>query len=54
MPRYVYGSFWVRMGKFWDLYVIFCDWMYALKVLGLSLDLLGHPVMAHFERLRSM
>ena len=34
--------------------MIFCDWMYALKVVGLSLDLLGQPVMAHFERLRSM
>ena len=34
--------------------MIFCDWIYALKVVGLSLDLLGQPVMAHFERLRSM
>ena len=54
MPRYVYGSFCVRVGKFLDLYVMFCDWMYALKVLGLSFDLLGHPVMAHLDRLRSM
>ena len=34
--------------------MIFCDWMYALKVVGLRLDLLGHHVIAHFERLRSM
>ena len=31
-----------------------CDWMYALKVVGLSFDLFGHPVIAHFERLRFM
>ena len=34
--------------------MIFCDWMYALKVFGLSLDLLGHPIMAHLDMLRSM
>lgn len=28
--------------------------MYALNVLGFSFDLLGHPVIVHFERLRSM
>ena len=28
--------------------------MYVLKILGLSLDLLGQLVMAYFERLRSM
>ena len=33
---------------------MFWDWMNALKVLGLSLDLLGHPVMAHFDKLRSI
>ena len=27
---------------------------YALKVFGLSLDLLGHLVMVYFERLRSI
>ena len=42
------------MGKVWFLYVIFCDWIYALYVLGLSFDLLGHPVMAHLARLRSI
>lgn len=47
IPRYVYGSF-------WELYVMFCDWIYALKVVGLSSELLGHPVMTHFERLRSI
>ena len=52
MPRYVYDSICVRVGKFLVLYVMFYDWMYALKGLGLSFDLLGHPVMAHFERLR--
>ena len=36
------------------LYVIFWDLMYALKVLGLNLDLLGQPVIAHFERFRFM
>lgn len=54
IPRYVYGSFWVRMGKFWALYVMFCDWIYALKIVGLSLDLLGHPMMAYLEKLRSI
>ena len=28
--------------------------MYALKVAGFSLELLGHPVIAHLERLRSI
>ena len=28
--------------------------MYALKVVGLSLDLFGHPVIAHLDRFRSM
>ena len=54
MPRYVYGSFCVRMRKFFYLYVIFCNWMYALKVFGLDLDLLGHHVMAHLDKLRSI
>lgn len=52
--RYVYGSFCVRVGKLFDLYVIFCDRMYALKVFGLGLDLLGRPVMAHLDRLKSI
>ena len=42
------------MRKVCVLYVIFWDWMYALKVLGLNLDLLGQPVITHFERFRSM
>ena len=54
MPRYVYGSFCVRVGKFFVLYVMFCDWIYALNVFGLSFDLLGHPVIAYFARLRSI
>ena len=54
MSRYVYGLFCARVGNFFGLYVIFCDWMYALKVFGLSLDLLGQHVMAHLDRLRSM
>ena len=33
---------------------MFHDCIYALKVFGLSLNLLGHRVMAHFTRLRSM
>ena len=49
IPKYVYGSFWVRIGKFWELYVICWDCMYALKVVGFSFELLGHPVMAHLE-----
>lgn len=28
--------------------------MYALKLFGLSLDFLGHLVMTHLDRLRSM
>ena len=52
MPRYVYGSFCARVEKFLVLYVTFCDWMYTLNVLGFSFDLLGHPIMAHFERLK--
>ena len=28
--------------------------MYALKVVGLSLDLFGHPVIVHLDRFRSM
>ena len=54
IPRYTYGLFCVRIEKFWDLYVMSCDWIYDLKVVGLSLDLLGYPLMAHLERLRSM
>ena len=52
--RYVYGSFGMRVENVLVLYVIFCDWMYALNVLDLSFDLLGHFVMTHFERLRSI
>ena len=33
---------------------MFCNWMNALKVFGLNFDWLGHPVIAHFERFRSM
>ena len=33
---------------------MYCDWIYALKVLDFSLDLLRHLVMTHFERLRSI
>ena len=54
MPRYVYGACCVRIGKPFALYVMFCDWMNALNVLGLNLDLLGHFVMAHLDRLRSI
>ena len=32
--------------------MICCDWMYVLKVAGFSLELLGHLVMTHIERLR--
>ena len=35
MPRYVYGSCCVRIGKPFALYVMFCDWMNALNMLGL-------------------
>ena len=31
----------------WFLYLIFWDWMYALKVIAVMYPLLGHPVMAH-------
>ena len=54
MPRYVYGSICVRMEKFLDLNVMYCNWIYALKVFGLSLDLLGQLAMTRFERLSSM
>ena len=33
---------------------MFCNCMNALKVFGLSLDLLGQPMMAHFKRFRSL
>ena len=33
---------------------MFCDCMNALKVFGLSLGLLGQPMMAHFERFKSL
>ena len=33
---------------------MYCDWIYALKVVDFKLELLGQTVMAHFERLRSM
>ena len=54
MPMYVYDSFCVSVGKFLVLYVMFCDWMKALNVLGLSFDLFGQPVMAYLTRLRSI
>lgn len=53
MPRYVYGSFCVRVGKGLFLNWMCCACMYALKVVGLKLNLFGHPVIAHLERLRS-
>lgn len=34
--------FCVRVGKVLDLYVMFCDWVYNVKVFGLSFDLLRH------------
>ena len=53
MPRYVYGSFCVRVGK--GLFLKWMHWacMYALKVVGFRFDLLGHSVITHLERLRS-
>ena len=54
MPRYVYGSFCVRVGKFLDLYGMFCDWINALKVLGVNFDLFRHPVIAHLARFKSI
>jgi hypothetical protein len=48
----VYGLFCVRVGKLFYLYVMFCNWMYALKVLGLSFDLLEYLVMTHIDRLK--
>lgn len=53
MPRYVYGSFCVRVGKGIFLNWMCCAYMYALKVVGLKLNLFGHPVIMHLERLRS-
>lgn len=38
MPRYIYGSLCVRVGKLFDLYVMFCDWMYALKFEGVRFN----------------
>ena len=40
--------------EFFDLYVIFYDWIYALNMLGLSFDLLRHLMMAHLDRSRSI
>ena len=31
---------------------MFCDWMNALKIFDLSLDLLGQPLITYFERFR--
>ena len=44
----------MRIGKPFALYVIYCDWMNVLNMLGLSLDLLGHPVMARLTKYRSI
>ena len=52
MPRYVYGSFCVRIGKGWFLKWICYAYIYALKRVGFNFDLFGHPVIAHLERLR--
>jgi hypothetical protein len=47
IPKYMYGSFWYRIGIGWFLYFMLCDWMYALKVVaGIGL-LLGQHVMVH-------
>ena len=53
MPRYVYSSFCVKVGK--SLFVKWICWayMYALKMVNFRFDLFGHLVIAHLERLRS-
>ena len=53
MPRYVYGSFCVSMGKGFILKWICCACMYALKVIGFKFDLFGHRMIVHLEMLRS-
>lgn len=41
IPRYVYDSFCLRVGKGLFLKWICCPYMYALKVLGFRSDCLG-------------
>ena len=53
IPKYVYDSFWERVGKGLFLNRMFCACMNALKTTGFNLDLLGLPVMAHLARFRS-
>ena len=48
MPRHIYGSFWCRTRIGWFLYVIFVTCICILNVSWFILDLLGHPVIAHF------
>lgn len=51
IPRYLYDLFSISVGKYFKR--MFCVWMNALSMEGLSLDLLGHPIIARLDRLRS-
>lgn len=53
MPRYVYGSFWDKVGNGLLMKVLSCACIKTINVVGFRLDLFGHHVMAHLARLRS-
>ena len=54
ISKYTYGSCWLSLGIGWCLKCMFASYMCALKVCGLSFDLLGHPVIAHLEMPKSI
>lgn len=53
MPRYVYGSFWDKVGNGLSMKLMLCVCIKASNMVGSRLDLFGHHAMAHLARLRS-
>ena len=50
IPRYTYDSFWcISIETIWFQYVMLAVCISLLNVIWLILDLLGHPVTAHFD-----
>ena len=54
IPRYVYSSFCDNIGNVWYLYWMFWALWYVMNVIGCSLDLLGHHVIAYLFIPRSI
>ena len=54
IPRYTYGLFWCNTRVIWFLYVMLAVCNSLLNVIWFILDLLKHPMTAHFDIPRSI